>query len=152
MPKRSIVSVSTHGCIRSNEQKRMFKAGLKEMIKILEPTDVLVHGHMPECVFAEFQNDLKYSLLTAHTKSKKAREFSVKLADCIKILSMIRNKPGIKTQELVEQLEKSNRTVQRYIETLRMASEWIVYDSKKKGWYLEYGTSQLFEVYFERGE
>ena len=102
--------------------------------------------------FAEFQNDLKYSLLTAHTKSKKAREFSVKLADCIKILSMIRNKPGIKTQELVEQLEKSNRTVQRYIETLRMAGEWIVYDSKKKGWYLEYGTSQLFEVYFERGE
>ena len=60
VPKRSIVSVSTHGCIRSNEQKRMFKAGLKEMIKILEPTDVLVHGHMPECVFAEFQNDVKF--------------------------------------------------------------------------------------------
>jgi len=64
----------------------------------------------------------------------------------------IRNKPGIKTQELAERLEKSDRTVQRYIATLRAAGEWIVYDTEKKGWYLECGTSQLFEVYFERGE
>lgn len=54
VPKQSIVSVSTHGCIRSNEQKRIFKTGLKEMIKVLEPTDVLVHGHMPEKVFDKF--------------------------------------------------------------------------------------------------
>ena len=60
VPKRSIVSVSTHGCIRSNEQKRIFKSGLKEMIRVLEPTDVLVHGYMPDSVFAEFKNDVKF--------------------------------------------------------------------------------------------
>lgn len=60
VPKQSIVSVSTHGCIRSNEQKRIFKAGLKEMIRILEPTDVLVHGHMPAKVFDEFLKDTRF--------------------------------------------------------------------------------------------
>ena len=60
VPKRSIVSVSTHGCIRSNEQKRIFEAGLKEMIKVLEPTDVLVHGYMPEKVFEKFSEDTHF--------------------------------------------------------------------------------------------
>ena len=64
----------------------------------------------------------------------------------------ILSKPGIKTKELAESLEKSGRTVNRYINTLQMAGEWIVYDSVKKGWVLEYGTSQLFEVYFEKGD
>ena len=32
VPKHSIVSISTHGCIRSSAQKEMFKIGLKEMI------------------------------------------------------------------------------------------------------------------------
>lgn len=60
VPKHSIVSVSTHGCIKSNEQKRLFKAGLEEMIKVLEPTDVLVHGHMPDKVFGEFMTKVKF--------------------------------------------------------------------------------------------
>ena len=54
VPKNSIVSVSTHGCIRSNEQKEMFKKGLYAMLEELRPTDVLVHGYMPENVFGEF--------------------------------------------------------------------------------------------------
>lgn len=60
VPKHSIVSVSTHGCIKSNEQKRLFKAGLEEMIKVLEPADVLVHGHMPDKVFGEFMTKVKF--------------------------------------------------------------------------------------------
>lgn len=60
IPKQSIVSVSTHGCIRSNEQKRIFKTGLKEMLKVLEPTDVLVHGYMPDVVFDEFKNNVNF--------------------------------------------------------------------------------------------
>ena len=60
VPKNSIVSVSTHGCIRSKEQKRLFKLGLREMIKVLEPTDILVHGHMPDIVFGEFLEDVRF--------------------------------------------------------------------------------------------
>jgi len=102
--------------------------------------------------FQDFRENLNYHLLKAYTKSKKSKDFSTQLADCIMILSLIRNKPGIKTKELAESLEKSGRTVNRYINTLQMAGEWIVYDSVKKGWVLEYGTSQLFEVYFEKGD
>lgn len=60
VPKNSIVSVSTHGCIRSEEQKRLFKLGLREMIKVLKPTDILVHGHMPGIVFDEFLEDVRF--------------------------------------------------------------------------------------------
>ena len=60
VPKHSIVSVSTHGCIRSNEQKRIFKAGLNKMIQVLEPTDILVHGYMPSKVFGEFMDKVEF--------------------------------------------------------------------------------------------
>ncbi|MBR4780291.1 MAG: DUF4417 domain-containing protein [Lachnospiraceae bacterium] len=54
VPTNDIVSVSTHGCIRSAGQKEMFRKGLYEMLKVLTPTDVLVHGYMPDEVFGEF--------------------------------------------------------------------------------------------------
>lgn len=60
VPKNSIVSISTHGCIRSNEQKFMFKKGISAMLKELQPTDVLVHGYMPDSVFEEFLKDAHF--------------------------------------------------------------------------------------------
>ena len=54
VPKNSIVSVSTHGCIHSAAQKEMFRKGLSTMLEVLTPTDVIVHGKMPESVFGEF--------------------------------------------------------------------------------------------------
>lgn len=60
VPKNSIVSVSTHGCIKSKEQKRLFRLGLRKMIEVLNPTDVLVHGHMPGIVFDEFSKDVNF--------------------------------------------------------------------------------------------
>lgn len=54
VPKHTIVSISTHGCIRSNKQKALFKLGLEEMLKQLEPSNVLVHGYMPPSVFNDF--------------------------------------------------------------------------------------------------
>lgn len=56
VPKGGIVAISTHGCIRTKEQRRLFRAGLKAMIDELKPTDVIVHGYMPEEVFSEFKN------------------------------------------------------------------------------------------------
>jgi hypothetical protein len=56
VPKYKIVCVSTHGCIRTNEDKRLWIVGIEEMLRRLEPTDVLVHGYMPDSVFGRFYN------------------------------------------------------------------------------------------------
>ena len=95
--------------------------------------------------FDELADNLKYHLLSAHTKSKKAKCFSKQLMDCLLIMKLIRARPGIRTQELVEELELSTRTVQRYISTLQAAGEWIAYDHAQKGWYLQDGVSPLFD-------
>ena len=94
--------------------------------------------------FEELAVKLKYHLLSAHRKSKKAIDFSKKLADSLQILSMIRSYPGIRTQELSQQLELPTRTVQRYISTLQAAGKWIEYDTAQKGWKLQQGISILF--------
>ena len=88
--------------------------------------------------------NLQYHLLSAHSKSKKAKDFRKKMADCLMILSLIRSHPGIKTQELVDKLEMPTRTIQRYISALQAAGEWIEYDTYKRGWRLQYGISVLF--------
>lgn len=95
--------------------------------------------------FEEFAVNLKYHLLSAHRKSKKAEDFSKQLVSCLKIMKLIRSHPGIRTQELVDELELSTRTVQRYIAALQTAGEWIAYDHTKKGWYLQEGVSPLLD-------
>lgn len=49
--KRSVVVISTYGCIRGAENRKHFKAGLEAMVDYLEPTLVLVHGSMPDNIF-----------------------------------------------------------------------------------------------------
>lgn len=60
IPKKAIVSISTHGCIRSKKQKEIFKEGLAKMLEVLEPTDVIVHGFMPESVFGDFYKTTRF--------------------------------------------------------------------------------------------
>ena len=94
--------------------------------------------------FGEFSTNMKYVLLGAYRKTKKNENFSSTLANAIIILSQIRNNPFITTKELAEKLELSERTIQRYIETLRVAGEWIEYDMSRKGWKLTDGKSILW--------
>ena len=94
--------------------------------------------------FEEFSDKAKYVLLSAYRRSKKNENFSATLANSIMILSLIRNKPFVTTKELAEKLELSERTVQRYIETLRVAGEWIEYDVSRRGWMLSEGKSMLW--------
>lgn len=56
IPTNSIVAISTHGCIRSNAAKEYFRAGLNKMLEVLTPNDVIVHDHMPESVFGEYES------------------------------------------------------------------------------------------------
>lgn len=56
VPKHSIVAISTHGAIAKDRKtgdllRRCFKDGLSEMLKRLEPTDVIVYGRMPGDIF-----------------------------------------------------------------------------------------------------
>ena len=53
-----IVAVSTLGCIRSKEEKEMFKKRLKQTIKRINPPKILVHGYMPYEVFGDFDQNL----------------------------------------------------------------------------------------------
>ena len=54
IPKNNIIAMSTHGCIKSKEQKRLFKEGLKRAIKELQPYAIVLHGFMPKEVFQDF--------------------------------------------------------------------------------------------------
>lgn len=94
--------------------------------------------------FDTLKENLKYILLSAYRKQKKSENFSATLANAILILSTIRRQPYITSAELAEKLEISPRSVQRYIEALRVAGEWIEYDTTHKGWYLQVGKSVLW--------
>ncbi len=60
VPKHKIVSISTHGGLRSKRDKDICKIGTEEMLKVLEPTDVLVHGYMPDDVFGNFYDKARF--------------------------------------------------------------------------------------------
>ena len=60
VPKRSLVSVSTHGCITSKEERQMFKIGLSAMLDKIQPRAVLVHGYMPDDIFGEYLSQVEF--------------------------------------------------------------------------------------------
>lgn len=93
--------------------------------------------------FLEIEEKLEYILLSARKKQKKYSEFSNSVMYSLRILASIRKKPGITTQELADNCEISKRSVQRYIETLRLSGEWIEYDPSMHGWKLFHGISIL---------
>lgn len=102
--------------------------------------------------FDALADKLKYLLLSAHSRSRKSYEYSVKLVNGLKILSLIRNSPGISTQTLAELTEIPLRSVQRYIAALQAAGEWIEYDRALRGWKLFHGVSMLFGDVWEDAE
>ena len=93
--------------------------------------------------FESLEPDLKYVLLGARKKKKAADNFSNSFANILKTLRLIAENPGISSKEIAEKLEVAPRSVTRYIETLNIAGESIVYDRKPNGWRLEYGESLL---------
>ena len=60
LPKHSIVSVGTYGCIKSKEAKYHFREGLISMLDEIEPEVVLVYGSMPESVFQGLDSRTKF--------------------------------------------------------------------------------------------
>lgn len=60
VPKRTIVCVSTHGCIHTEQQRCMFRQGLDAMLNELQPSTVLVHGYMPDDIFGEYLEQMTF--------------------------------------------------------------------------------------------
>lgn len=60
VPQNSIVSIGSHGCLRDKELRRHFKTGLAAMLEVLYPTDVLVYGRMPEDIFGEYMDQVRF--------------------------------------------------------------------------------------------
>lgn len=63
--------ISTHGCNKSKENSYYFKLGLTRMLKVLKPKVILVHGAMPDEVFAEFSLEYKFIHYESFISKKK---------------------------------------------------------------------------------
>ena len=73
VPKHSIVSIGTYGCIKSHENKVYFRNGLSAMLDELEPEVVLVYGGMPEFIFGDFKNRTHFVNYPDWTSTKRRR-------------------------------------------------------------------------------
>lgn len=74
VPKKSIVAVSTYGCIQSKEKKRSFSKGLCAMLEVLEPEDVIVHGSMPGEVFDDLEKSTRFHHFDDWTKVRHVKD------------------------------------------------------------------------------
>lgn len=95
----------------------------------------------------ELSDKLRYILLEANRAEKKYDTYSDTVAQTIRVLAEIRMHPYITTTQLADKIERTPRTVQRYITTLNCAGEFIEYDRKKKGWFLFENKSVLWGDY-----
>ena len=60
IPQGGIISVSTHGCITSKAERKMFNVGMRATLDALKPATILVHGFMPDDIFGEFKGQVEF--------------------------------------------------------------------------------------------
>ncbi|WP_026663086.1 HTH domain-containing protein [Butyrivibrio proteoclasticus] len=139
--------------VLTDSEKSEFESYLLEVIPVSEAIVLLGNVTAPAAImkkamiYPRFENlevNIKYVLLSGYRKDKKATNFSNSVCNAIIILSQVRCHPYITTKELALKTGISERTVQRYIETLKCAGEWIEYDVHHKGWVLSVGKSVLW--------
>lgn len=61
VPKKSIIAISTHGCImpckeNDNLLRRVFEKGLPVMLERLAPKYIVVYGRMPDDIFGKYKS------------------------------------------------------------------------------------------------
>ena len=95
----------------------------------------------------EIKANFKYLILDAIKTSNRSANYSSTISQTIRILSEIRKNAYITTAELSKIIERSPKTVLRYITTLNCAGEFIEYDKSKKGWFLYDNKSLLWGDY-----
>ena len=60
IPKHSIVSIGSYGCLKEKEYRKHFAAGLEEMLKTLLPKVVLVYGNLPAQIFDKYKDQTTF--------------------------------------------------------------------------------------------
>ena len=131
----------------TTEEIEMMRGCFTEVPYFVEVPIVIGGEEFPASVRSRFRvypdfdtllPDVKYLLMAGLRKQKKNRTFYYSLSIAIEMLSMLRRcHDGFTTGELAERMGISTRSIQRFIETLRVAGEWIIYDAKTKHWRLE---------------
>lgn len=84
-------------------------------------------------------------LAQADSRNRRSAGYHARLVLCLTILKKIRNSPGISTKKLAEECEVSEKSILRYIETLRVSGEWVEYDRLLRGWNLHPAFNSFFE-------
>jgi biotin operon repressor len=83
-------------------------------------------------------------LSQASARQKRNAGYHARIALCLLVLKTIRNRPGMSTKSIAEECGVSEKSVLRYIETLRVSGEWIDYDHQSRGWKLQPGINSFF--------
>lgn len=73
VPRNSIVSIGTYGCIKSAENKHYFREGLAAMLDELTPQVVLVYGAMPDSIFASVKDRARFVNFPDWISAKRRR-------------------------------------------------------------------------------
>ena len=60
VPKESIVSIGTYGCVRGKENRSYFQAGLEAMLDELRPKVVVVYGPDSDEIFAPYRHKAEF--------------------------------------------------------------------------------------------
>jgi len=74
IPKDSVVSIGTYGCIQGVDNKCHFEAGLEAMLTELNPKVVVVYGRMPDQVFGKYKSYTKFINFSDWTSAVKKQE------------------------------------------------------------------------------
>ena len=83
-------------------------------------------------------------LSQANARKKRNAGYHARIALCLLVLKTIRNRPGISTKSIADECDVSEKSILRFIETLRVSGEWIDYDHQSRGWKLHPAMSSFF--------
>lgn len=56
IPRNSIISIGTIGCIKRKEDKERVKIGLEKIVSKLSPKTILVYGNAPDYLFKKYRD------------------------------------------------------------------------------------------------
>ena len=56
VPKYSIISIGSHGCLRIKEDRQLFIKGLEYVVKTIQPKVIIVYGTAPSNIFGKYKD------------------------------------------------------------------------------------------------
>lgn len=71
--RNKTVAVGSHGCIKNKTDREYFKLGLSELVKRLEPKNLIVYGVAPDSIFKKYR-DMGINIIPFESEISKARK------------------------------------------------------------------------------